>query len=184
MKKTAGQITPLLFFSAQIGHISSFVHTFQSAPLSLSSNKRNQRSSKLYANSTESAWTNDVGNSALETVQGLARAVATATDPTEPEIGLLDENDEEKELESAPPTNERLVITALAKLEKDMAMLDNIAGTRPSMSNFEASLLFLAVGMTATAPTIFPYSITEFLAPASAACKFPIDCSSNLCFHH
>ena len=185
----------------QIIGTSSLIHPIdwikKTKPLHISPSSINKSSfprTKLYATeSRESVWARDVGYSALETVQGLANSVSKANGGS-PEISLNESTEDNDSYYNPAPlystteidastdqnskrsVDERLVVSALAKLERDMAMLDNIAGERPQLSPLELSLLSLAVGIAATSPAILPFKIVEGLAPAAAACKSDIYC--------
>ena len=68
--------------------------------------------------------------------------------------------------------NSTKITTALATLEKDMAILDNLASLQPQLSGTEVSLLLGAVVASGMGPIFFPgTSVTELLAPAAAACE-------------
>ena len=65
-----------------------------------------------------------------------------------------------------------LITTALETLEKDMALLDNVASSQSQLSGTEVGLLLGAVFASGVGPIAFPgTSVTELLAPAAAACK-------------
>ena len=66
-----------------------------------------------------------------------------------------------------------LITTALRTLEKDMAILDNLASLQPQLSGTEVGLLLGAIAASGVGPIFFPgTSVTEVLAPAAAACEF------------
>lgn len=68
--------------------------------------------------------------------------------------------------------DQTLITTALQTLEKDMAILDNLASLQPQLSGTEVGLLLGAVLASGMGPVLFPgTSVTEVLAPAAAACK-------------
>ena len=70
-----------------------------------------------------------------------------------------------------------LITTALETLEKDMALLDNVASSQSQLSGTEVGLLLGAVFASGVGPIAFPgTSVTELLAPAAAACKFSFVC--------
>lgn len=63
-----------------------------------------------------------------------------------------------------------LITTALRTLEKDMAILDNLASLQPQLSGTEVGLLLGAIAASGVGPIFFPgTSVTEVLAPAAAA---------------
>ncbi len=65
-----------------------------------------------------------------------------------------------------------LITTALRTLEKDMALLDNLAILQPQLSGTEVGLLLGAIAASGVGPIFFPgTSVTEVLAPAAAACE-------------
>ena len=65
---------------------------------------------------------------------------------------------------------EESVSTALATLERDMSMLDNLASLQPQLSVAELAALTGAVVASGLGPILFPgTSVTEALAPAAAA---------------
>ena len=64
--------------------------------------------------------------------------------------------------------NTKVVLQALASLERDMSMLDNLTGQTSQLSAFEVSLLLGTVLAAAMSP-LLPEQIAEVLAPASAA---------------
>ena len=62
------------------------------------------------------------------------------------------------------------VSTALATLERDMSMLDNLASLQPQLSVAELAALVGAVAAAGLGPVAFPgTSVSEALAPAAAA---------------
>lgn len=66
--------------------------------------------------------------------------------------------------------DQTLITTALQTLEKDMAILDNLASLQPQLSGTEVGLLLGAVVASGIGPIAFPgTSVTEVLAPAAAA---------------
>ena len=67
---------------------------------------------------------------------------------------------------------EEQVWSALANLEVDMQLLDNMAGQQAQLTALELTLLSLSVGAAASGPFLFGGKLTEFLAPTSAACKY------------
>ena len=68
--------------------------------------------------------------------------------------------------------DQTVITTALQTLEKDMALLDNIASSQSQLSGAEVGLLLGAVAASGLGPIAFPgTSVTEVLAPAAAACK-------------
>jgi len=64
-----------------------------------------------------------------------------------------------------------IVLNALESLERDMQILDNMAGQLPQLSTLEICLLSLSVAAASSGPLLFPdsFRVTEVLAPASAA---------------
>ncbi|KAL7545705.1 hypothetical protein ACHAWF_009058 [Thalassiosira exigua] len=63
-----------------------------------------------------------------------------------------------------------LIASALQTLERDMALLDNVASLQPQLSAAEVGLLLGAVVASGIGPAAFPgTSVTEVLAPAAAA---------------
>lgn len=66
-------------------------------------------------------------------------------------------------------SDKTVVNDALAKLEQDMAILDNFVGQRPALSSVELTLLSLCIGSVVTAPSLLSYNIVSVLAPAAAA---------------
>jgi len=64
--------------------------------------------------------------------------------------------------------NTQVVLQALASLERDMSILDNLTGQTSQLSVFEVSLLVGTVVAAAGSPFL-PETISEVLAPASAA---------------
>jgi len=64
--------------------------------------------------------------------------------------------------------NTKVVLKALASLERDMSMLDNLTGQESQLSLFEVSVLIGTVVAAAGSP-LLPAQIAEVLAPASAA---------------
>ena len=68
-----------------------------------------------------------------------------------------------------------LITTALKTLERDMALLDNVASQQSQLSGTEVGLLAGAVLASGIGPIVFPgTSVTELLAPAAAACELCI----------
>lgn len=66
-----------------------------------------------------------------------------------------------------------LIATALETLERDMALLDNVASQQSQLSGTEVGLLAGAVVASGIGPIVFPgTSVTELLAPAAAACEY------------
>jgi len=64
-----------------------------------------------------------------------------------------------------------IVLNALQSLERDMQMLDNMAGQLPQLSTLEICLFSISVAAASSGPIFFPdsLSVTKVLAPASAA---------------
>jgi len=66
--------------------------------------------------------------------------------------------------------DQTIITQALDTLEKDMALLDNLASLKPQLSGTEVGLLLGAVLASGIGPILFPgTSVTEVLAPAAAA---------------
>jgi len=68
--------------------------------------------------------------------------------------------------------DDKVVLGALANLERDMQMLDDLAGSKPQLSPLEITLLTLSIIAASSGPIISPtegYRISEVLAPAAAA---------------
>jgi len=72
---------------------------------------------------------------------------------------------------NGPNQNRKVVSDALESLERDMKMLDNMAGQTPQLSSLEQVLLSLSVVAASSGPIFFPaaFGVTKVLAPASAA---------------
>jgi hypothetical protein len=139
-----------------------------------------------------SDWSEAAGNSALRRVQSLASKVAESTASADEENIEIPQHvagtggevfsKESKRvrdkssilrpaLEVTPRSKrQEQVWSALANLELDMQLLDNMAGQQPQLTALELTLLSLAVGAAASGPFIMGGSLTEFLAPTSAAC--------------
>jgi len=82
-----------------------------------------------------------------------------------------------KSFKSEYKKDSTLITTALETLEKDMALLDNVASSQSQLSGTEVGLLLGAVFASGVGPIAFPgTSVTELLAPAAAACKFSFVC--------
>lgn len=76
----------------------------------------------------------------------------------------------QKATRSSEKKDQTLIATALQTLEKDMALLDNLASSQPQLSSTEVGLLLGAVLASGMGPIFFPgTSVTEVLAPAAAA---------------
>jgi hypothetical protein len=68
-----------------------------------------------------------------------------------------------------------LITTALRTLERDMALLDDVASLQTQLSSTEVGLLLGAIAASGVGPIFFPgTSVTEVLAPAAAACELYI----------
>ena len=68
-----------------------------------------------------------------------------------------------------------LITTALRTLERDMALLDDVASLQTQLSSTEVGLLLGAIAASGVGPIFFPgTSVTEVLAPAAAACEWRI----------
>lgn len=139
---------------------------------------------------TLSDWSEAAGNSALRQVQLLASKVAESTaagDDVELPHHVAGTGGEVFSKESkrardkssilrptleVTPRSKRQeqVWSALANLELDMQLLDNMAGQQPQLTALELTLLSAAVGAAASGPFIMGGALTEFLAPTSAAC--------------
>lgn len=146
----------------------------------------------LFVTSTEASLAQNIGNGSLKAVETLAGAVtrvgnqqkANAADNESQiiDLQLQDVDDltsrpgvfkallEETAMTASNSEKEKntsVVLKALASLERDMAMLDNVTGQRSQLSVLEISLLAGSVIAAATSP-IFG-NIGHVLAPASAA---------------
>lgn len=68
-------------------------------------------------------------------------------------------------------TNRNVVLSALANLERDMQLLDNITAEKPQLSQLELTLLSLSVLAAGSGPILFADGarVAEVLAPACAA---------------
>ena len=143
---------------------------------------------------TMSDWAEETGNSALRQVQALAAKVAESTDGNYEEMnksnavagtgGVVFQKGAEEakvpgslllspNLEVAVRSRqEEQVWSALANLEVDMQLLDNMAGQQAQLTALELTLLSLSVGAAASGPFLLGGKLTEFLAPTSAACKY------------
>lgn len=141
---------------------------------------------------TLSEWSEAAGNNALRQVQSLASKVAESTAAgDEEDVEMPDHvagtgggvfNNESKRARDKSsilrPTSEvtrrskrqEQVWSALANLELDMQLLDDMAGKQPQLTALELTLLSLSVGAAASGPFIMGGALTEFLAPTSAAC--------------
>ena len=53
-----------------------------------------------------------------------------------------------------------------------MQLLDNLAGQKPQLTALELFMLTSSVTAAASGPWIMGGTLTEFLAPTAAACKF------------
>jgi len=87
-----------------------------------------------------------------------------------------------KSFKSEYKKDSTLITTALETLEKDMALLDNVASSQSQLSGTEVGLLLGAVFASGVGPIAFPgTSVTELLAPAAAACKLCFVCCWFVC---
>lgn len=143
---------------------------------------------------TLSDWSEEAGNNALRSVQRLASKVAESTAAGDGDgLGNVQHvagtggevfSKESKRardkssilrpaLEVTPRSKrQEQVWSALANLELDMQLLDNMAGQQPQLTALELTLLSLSVAAAASGPFIFGGALTEFVAPTSAACTF------------
>eukprot|EP00980_Cylindrotheca_fusiformis_P031115 scaffold25830_cov162-Cylindrotheca_fusiformis.AAC.16 len=140
--------------------------------------------------STLSEWSEEAGLNALRSVQSLASKVAESTGAQESNLRMPQSvagtggkvfSQESKEvrdkssimrpaLEVTPRSKrQEQVWSALANLELDMQLLDNMAGQQPQLTALELSLLSLAVAAAASGPFVLGGVLTEFVAPTSAA---------------
>ena len=141
-------------------------------------------------------WADEVGNSALQTVTRLARSVAgiegSMVDSSSLDAPTLafpsnsqgnKKNNGNNKLyspaslyseEGGKTGDQRVVINALKRLERDMDILENMAGEKPQLSTLELILLTTSVWIVATAPSLFAgyFKVTEVLAPAAATCEY------------
>mmetsp|Transcript_25279 Transcript_25279/g.39153 ORF Transcript_25279/g.39153 Transcript_25279/m.39153 type:complete len:606 (+) Transcript_25279:140-1957(+) len=150
-------------------------------------------SSSLYATTTDVSLSQSIGNGSLKAVETLAGAVtrvgnqqkadaAEENDREADQLQLKDVDDltsrpgvfkallEETAMSASNSDKEKntsVVLKALASLERDMAMLDNVTGQRSQLSVLEISLLAGSVVAAATSPILG--NIGHVLAPASAA---------------
>jgi len=127
-----------------------------------------------------SAWAEDFGSTAVQSVTKLAETVSATNKRVNGEseksiyntAGLYSTALARSENNTTLAKTERrdaLVTGALVTLEKDMEILDNIAGKRPQLGPLEFVLLSLSVAATTLSPLTLPYAITEVLAPSAAA---------------
>lgn len=102
-----------------------------------------------------------VGDQAYELVSGLAERIVAL----------------------GPSTNETQrflpVTSALLKIQRNMDILDNVAGRTPQLSRLELLVLGSTVLVSAISPAIFPLRIVEVLVPSLAAVAASIGLSSE-----
>ena len=82
----------------------------------------------------------------------------------------LNNNNSNKSNNNNNNNSPETISTALATLERDMLLLDNLASSQPQLSLTEVGLLMGSVVMSGVGPMIGG-SVTEVLAPAMAACE-------------
>ena len=118
-------------------------------------------SSSLYATSTytDEQYTGvngvigRIGDWALDATKSLADLLSSDTSENSQTIGM-----------QSPSVN-----AALIKIQKDMNILDEVAGQTPQLTRLELALLATTVAVSASAPSIFTLRVVEVLVPSMAA---------------
>lgn len=131
-----------------------------------------------------STWAQSLGESALSQVTSLASRITDAdassslsNTPQEESNGMNTfattiNTETTTVVENAKDGNQ--VLEALANLERDMQMLDFMAGKKSNLSPLELTLLSMSVLAAGAGPLLPGDQIANFLAPASAACKYQL----------
>lgn len=71
------------------------------------------------------------------------------------------------------------VATAMQRIERDMRMLDDVAGQTPQLTSGEIVLLASAVAISAISPTFFSVKVVEVLVPSMAALSAAVGISAE-----
>ena len=71
------------------------------------------------------------------------------------------------------------VATAMQRIERDMKMLDDVAGQTPQLNNLEVGLLGFSVIVSAASPTLFSLKVIEVLVPSMAALSAAVGISAE-----
>lgn len=71
------------------------------------------------------------------------------------------------------------VATAMERIERDMKMLDDVAGQTPQLTGIELMLLISSVGIAAASPNMFAMKVVEVLVPSMAAIAAAVGISAE-----
>ena len=115
---------------------------------------------------------NDLLNE-LTTTEDLTSAITTTrnNESNNKNNSDMNNNNGRKVVTSRTKRDEQ-VFAALSNLELDMQLLDNLAGQKTQLTAIELALLSLSVFASSSSPWILGGTLTEFLPPVAAACKF------------
>ena len=101
-----------------------------------------------------------IGDTSYEVVTGLANFLATANTKNETQRNLP-------------------VQSAIAKMTKDMELLDDVAGRTPQLTRLELVLLMATVIVSAVSPAALPINVVEVLVPSMAALSAAVGISAE-----
>jgi hypothetical protein len=71
------------------------------------------------------------------------------------------------------------VATAMQRIDRDMTMLDDVAGATPQLTGIELVLLASSVVISASSPSLFALKVVEVLVPSMAALSAAIGISAE-----
>ena len=71
------------------------------------------------------------------------------------------------------------VATAMQRIERDMRMLDDVAGQTPQLTSGEVLLLATSVAFSAISPSLFSIKVVEVLVPSMAALSAAVGISAE-----
>ena len=117
----------------------------------------NAGSVRLVNNATLS---DSFGSASFDIVTGLANFLSTAN--------------------TANVTQRNLPVqSAIAKMTKDIQLLDDVAGSTPQLTRLELVLLFATVFVSAASPAALPINVVEVLVPSMAALSAAVGISAE-----
>ena len=110
--------------------------------------------------SQEAGFGERIGDTSYDVVTGLASFLATANTKNETQRNLP-------------------VQSAIAKMTKDMELLDDVAGRTPQLTRLELVLLMVTVIVSAVSPAALPINVVEVLVPSMAALSAAVGISAE-----
>ena len=94
-----------------------------------------------------------IGDKALEMASDFAQLLSSDTSEAKKTVRM----------------DSKSVNAALIKIQKDMNILDEVAGQTPQLTRLELAILMTTVAVSASAPSVFSLRVVEVLVPSMAA---------------